>query len=111
MRSAGLEAEIKRMKYLKEPIDSAAEKLEEYVRSCMVNAKMDKLDLGIFGLTLRKASQIAEAVDESKIPDKYFKTIPETKQLVKSELLKDLKEGVKIEGAKLGEGKRALLIK
>ena len=108
--SLAIGAEIDRLKSLQKQVDNNAESMIEYIKHNMIAAKKDNLDLGIFKLTLRKATKVVSVIDESKIPPQYFKTIPESKQLEKAELKKALEAGY-IEGAELVDGKRALLIK
>lgn len=49
--------------------------------------------------------------DESVIPDVFKKVIPATKQLVKADLLKALKQGEIVQGARLAPEKHSLQIK
>lgn len=109
-QQATAKAEFERLKALSDSYGNQAEKLKEYVRGNMESLDKDKLDLGIFKVTLKKPSQTLGLVDESKIPETYYKIIPETKQLDKRLLLADLKQSP-IEGVELRDGKRALLIK
>jgi Siphovirus Gp157 len=52
-------------------------------------------------VSMRQGTPSALITDEQAIPDEYFKTI---KQLKRADLLKDLKQGVVIEGAYLSNG-------
>lgn len=103
-------AEYERLKALSDSYARQADSLKEYVRLNMEALNKDKLDLGIFKLTLKKPTITADVLDESKIPAQYFTVMPETKKLDKRTLLADLKDHP-IEGAELKPGKRALLIK
>lgn len=103
-------AEADRLSGIAKQYQNSAERLKEYVRVNMEMTGKDKLALGIFNLTLKKPVQVAAVVEETKIPQSFFKVIPETKQLDKRELLAALKLGP-VDGAKLEDGKRALLIK
>lgn len=109
-QSQAFDDEIARMAKLKKQCDSQALNLQEYLRDSMIQTGKDKLNLGLFSVTLRKASQKLNVLDESKIPGKYFETIPESKKLISSSLLADLKVGA-VDGAELIDGKRGLLIK
>lgn len=108
---AGIKAEIDRLKSLQEQNSKAVESLKDYIKFGMESVGSDKLDLGIFKLTLKKPTKAVEITDESKIPDSFWRIIPETKSVDKSELSAALKSGEVIDGAKLVDGKRALLIK
>ncbi|MBK8187627.1 MAG: siphovirus Gp157 family protein [Cellvibrio sp.] len=105
-----LKAEIDRLDKLVKSEAGAADWLEGYIYKSMVVTGKDKIDLGLFKLTLKAATQKTKILDESKIPSEFFVTIPESKQLDKRALLAALKLG-EIAGAELEDGKRALTIK
>lgn len=107
----GIKKEIDRLTALKKSISSSSENLIDYIKAGMEATSKDKLDLGLFKLTLKVATKAVEVVDESQIPAKYFRVIPESKVVDKVALSKDLKDEIEITGAKLVDGKRALLIK
>lgn len=102
--------EYERLKALSDSYAKQSDSLKDYVRLNMQALEKDKMDLGIFKLTLKKPTMTAEVLDESKVPGDYFTVVPETKKLDKRALLSDLKNGP-VEGAELKEGKRALLVK
>lgn len=103
-------SEAERLKALADSRAKKADEIREYVRFNMEAAKKDKMDLGIFSVTLKKPTKTVGVVDESKIPARYFRVIPESRQLDKKSLLADLKNQ-EVAGAELKDGKRALLIK
>ena len=109
-RLSAIKAEKDRLSKLERSQNNAMELIEEYLRHNMEATNHDKLDLGIFSLTLKKASlKLPNEINESELPSEYFKVIPETKTLDKVALLSAVKSGkVNIE---LVEGRRALLIK
>ena len=109
-RLSAIKAEKERLSKLERTQNNAIERIEEYLRHNMEVTQHDKLDLGIFSLTLKKASlKLPNEINESELPSEYFKVIPESKSLDKVALLSAAKAGkVNIE---LVEGKRALLIK
>lgn len=109
--SAGLKLEIDRMKSLQEKADKSAESLKEYIKECMASAGHDKLDLGVFKLTLKAATKAVEITDTALIPDDYWRVVPETKAVDKALISTMLKLEKDVPGAKLVDGKRALLIK
>jgi len=59
----------------------------------------------------KKAPPSVFVDDESVIPDQYKKEIPATKQLVKAEVLKALKAGEIIQGARLAPERHTIQIK
>lgn len=103
-------AEADRLVNLSKSYQNSADRLKDYIRGNMEATQKEKLDLGIFKLTLKKPTQIVTVEDESKVPADYWRVIPETRQIDKRALLADLKNG-QIDGAHLEDGKRALLIR
>lgn len=105
-----LKAEIDRLDKMVKSEAAATDWIEGYISRSMIITGKDKIDLGLFKLTLKAAAQKTKVLDESKIPSEFFVTIPELKLLDKRALLAALKLG-EIAGAELEEGKRALTIK
>lgn len=108
--SDGIKKEIDRLKSLQKQVDSNAEWLLDYIKFNMEVTKQDKLDLGLFKVTLRAPTKAVSVIDESKIPAEFFRVIPESKQVDKVALSAALKLHA-VEGAELIDGKRSLLIK
>lgn len=108
---AGIKAEIDRLKVLQDQNAKSVESLKEYIKSGMETIGSDKLDLGIFKLTLKAPTKAVEVTDATQIPSDYWRVVPETKAVDKSLIATMLKTGKEIPGAKLVDGKRALLIK
>lgn len=102
--------EADRLLNLAKSYNNSADRMKDYIRSNMEATNKEKLDLGIFKLTLKKPTQIVFVEDEAKVPDDYWRVIPETRQIDKRALLEALKNGP-INGAHVADGKRALLIK
>lgn len=109
--SAGIKAEIDRLKLLQDQTNKASESLKDYIKLGMESVGSDKLDLGIFKLTLKAPTKAVDIVDANLIPNEYWRVVPETKAVDKSLLSTMMKNGKEIPGAKLIDGKRALLIK
>lgn len=105
-----LNAEIERMEILEQSYLISAMNLQNYVKNGMLLTKRDKVDLGIFKLSIRKATKKLGELDEDKIPKSYFTEVPATTKLDKKQLLKDAKESA-IEGVTLTETARSLTIK
>jgi hypothetical protein len=106
----GIQAEIDRLTALQVAPKRDADWLEDYLKGSMLALGMDKIDLGIFKITLRKATVQLGDIDETKIPSDYFEFVPATTKLDKRKLLADAKLSP-IEGVTLGESKRGLTIK
>ncbi len=108
--SEGIGKQIDRLKALQKSIDNSRENLVEYVKEQMLAIDKDKLDLGLFKLTLRKATVQLGEIDEAKVPAKFWVTIPESKRLDRAALLA-VRKIEEIDGVELGESKRSLQIK
>ena len=105
-----IEKEIERLTLLKKTPENNVNQLSAYLKTNMLTLEKDKLDLGVFKVTLKKASVKLGQIDESKIPAVYWQIIPENKKLDKRLLLKDAKAD-EMEGVELVESERALIIK
>lgn len=105
-----IKEEIDRLEKLAKAENAAAEWLEGYISRSMEATNKDKIDLGLFKLTLKAPTKKTEILDESKIPSQFWVTIPETKQLDKRALLAALKLAP-VDGAELIDGKRALQVR
>lgn len=108
---AGIKAEIDRLKVLQDQNAKSVESLKEYIKSGMETIGSDKLDLGIFKLTLKAPTKAVEITNTEEIPQDYWRVIPETKAVDKSLIATMIKAGKEVPGARLVDGKRALLIK
>lgn len=107
---SAIDNEIERLTSLKKSPEKTAAHLLDYIKESMISLGKDKLDLGVFKVTLRKATRQLGEIDESKIPDIFFTTIPESKKLDKKALLKSAKES-SVAGVELKDSARSLLIK
>lgn len=109
--SAGIKSEIDRLKSLQDQTNKSVESLKEYIKSSMESIGSDKLDLGIFKLTLKAPTKAVEVIDATQIPADYWRIVPETKAVDKGLIATMIKAGEEIPGVQLIDGKRALLIK
>lgn len=109
--SAAIKSEIDRLKALQSSVDNSAESLKDYIKQNMESTGRDKLDLGLFKLTLKAPAISVDVIDADSIPGEYWRVIPETSAVDKPLIAKMLKLGKEIPGAKLVAGKRALLVK
>jgi len=105
-----LDDEIKRLQGRKKTITNKQDSLKEYLRSNMDKLDINKIECDLFTITLKKAPQIAIIDAIEMLPDAFKKTVTTVsadKNMIKSKL----KEGEKVLGAHLEDGKRALIIK
>ena len=109
-KAEAITAEINRLIELRSSYATESQKILDYVKAAMIKTKNDKLDLGLFKLTLRKATKKLGDIDESKVPNEFFKVVPETKKLDKRALLAAAKESA-IDGVSVIDGERELTVK
>tara|TARA_R110000851_G_C12731582_1_gene529795 strand:+ start:41 stop:532 length:492 start_codon:yes stop_codon:yes gene_type:complete len=107
---SAIDNEIGRLEALKSSPAKNSDRLLDYIKENMSALEMDKLDAGLFKVTLKKASIKLGDIDESKLSENYFNIIPETKKLDKRLLLSDAKNK-SIDGVELVESARSLIIK
>lgn len=105
-----LKAAEQRIAARRKSAESRAEWLKNYLRDNMERCGISKIECPEFSISLRKAGDICNIVDESKLPEEYTKTktvITPDKALI----LKALKDGYEVPGAEIGKAKAALVIK
>jgi len=108
---AGFDVQIERLKALKSTADKNRDCLAEYVKNGMLTIGKDKIDLGLFKLSIRAATkQLPEIINESILSDEFFVIIPETKRIDRRALLAKIKINP-IAGIELVDSKRSLTIK
>ena len=108
---AGFDVQIDRLKSLKKQADTNRENLVEYVKNSMLSAGKDKIDLGLFKLSIRAATkQLPEIIDESILSDEFFVVVPEQRRIDRRALLASMKINP-IAGIELVDSKRSLTIK
>jgi len=105
-----IDAEIERLTKLKKVPQGNAEWLGHYIKNNMVSRKLDKLDAGLFKLTLRKPTRKLGELNEALIPATYFIEVPATRKLDKRKLLSDAKT-FDVLGATVIDSERSLTIK
>ena len=107
---AAIDAEITRLNKFKGSPETAAKTLLDYIKHNMLVGGRDKIDAGLFKVTLRKSTIQLGAIDESKIPLQFWQTIPASVKLDKKQLLAAAKLEP-INGVELAESERSLLIR
>lgn len=107
---AAIDAEINRLQARRNAISNHQESLREYLRFNMEQSGIDKITCPLFTITLRKAPDVVVIESEDLIPAMYKETV-ETVKISKEAIKRHLKEGIHVPGARLGDGKRGLLIK
>ena len=105
---AAIDAEIKRLQARKKAITNRQESLREYLRYNMDEAGISKITCPLFTITLAAGRPVVDVQDESLIPDGYARV---ERKLDKTAILRALKAGKDVPGAKLGKLQPALRIK
>mgnify|MGYP003645216000 FL=1 len=108
-----IDAEIARLAGMVDSIWANARGLEKYLKNNMLSGQIDKLDLGLFKVTLRKSGKKLGEIHEELVPDEYFNIIPAvpaTQKLDKRALLAAAKVH-HVDGVLLVDSERALVIK
>lgn len=105
-----IDSQVKRLQERKKMIVNNQNRMREYLRYNMEVSGITKINHPLFSITLGKPVVTCEVTDQSLLPDDYV-TVKTEIEPDKRKILKDLKEGVEVEGAVLSEGKSRLLIK
>lgn len=91
-------------------IERRIEWMKDYLRTNMEKCGITKIECPEFSVTLGKPSDVCEILDESLLPEDYVVT-KVTKAPDKKLILKAIKDGFEVNGARIGKGKSRLLIK
>ena len=105
-----IKLEEARLASRKKSMEKQIESVKEYLINNMVATGKTKLDNGIIKASYIKPKPMLNLIDESIVPDNY-KTPKVTIALDKASMLADLKNGIEIDGASIGESKAGLSIK
>lgn len=108
--TAGIDGEIKRLTARKKVFDNAKESIKSYLKINMEATGTSKIECDLFTITLKKPAKIVIIDDEDALPDDLVSTTVTIKPDKKAIAIL-LKDGEEVEGAHLGEGKSALIIK
>ena len=105
-----IKIEEARLASRRKSIEKQIESIKGYLINNMVATGKTKLDNGIIKASYIKPKAMLNLIDESIVPDNY-KTPKVTIALDKASMLADLKNGIEIDGASIGESKAGLSIK
>jgi hypothetical protein len=107
---SSIENEINRLKAIVSAKNNQIDGITNYVKHNMIEMGLNKIDVDLFKVTIRKSSIKLGSLDEDKIPPIYFETVPESKKLNKRALLSAAKLET-IDGVELTESERGITIK
>ena len=105
------DAEIKRLTARKKTMQSNHDWLKDYLRTNMIDCDIQKIESPVFTATLRKPGVMVEIISEDDLPVSYQTMVPASWKINKAQILKDLKAGIEIPGAKLVDAKQGITIK
>ena len=104
-----IKAEIERLEKRAKVQDNLKKRLMDYMKFCLENAGLQKLDMGTMTLSINKNPPSVVVFDEPALPAKYVKVV-QTTSIDKKQLLSDLKQG-EVPGATLETEKTHLRLK
>ena len=99
--SDAIDAEIKRLKAMKEAKDNAIDRMKESVRNAMLVSGIDKIESSLFKLSLRRSESV-EVVNIDQLPE-MLTTVKKTVSADKVKIKEAIKSGLTVEGAVLKE--------
>jgi len=105
-----LDREIRRLGDRKKVLANGQARLREYLRHNMEVTGIHRIECSLFLITLAKGRAIVVVDNEGEIPKKY-KTETVQVSIDRNALLRDLKAGQEIPGARIGTSNTSLRIK
>lgn len=105
-----IDTEIARLMKRAQVQQNLKKRLKDYLKFCMENAGLRKLDLGTFTISIAKNPPSVEVENEAALPGKFIRIV-QTQSVDKKLLLSALKSGEQVEGARLITDREHLSIK
>lgn len=105
-----IDTEIARLMKRAQVQQNLKKRLKDYLKFCMENAGLRKLDLGTLTISIAKNPPSVEVENEAALPGKFIRIV-QTQSVDKKLLLSVLKSGEKVEGARLVTDREHLNIK
>lgn len=103
-----LKSEIERLTNKKKTLENNIDWLRENLKSCMIETNKTKIKTKLFNISISDNKESVEIINESEIPDEYFRIKKEVnKEAIKDDLIK----GVEIKGVKLSKIGKKLVIR
>jgi len=101
-----LTAEINRLTARRQTIRGRVEWFKGYIKRSMEATNTQKIESDLFRISIRKNGGDPKVFidDESKIPDSYKRTIPESKVVEKDRIVEAWKNGIGVDGARVERG-------
>lgn len=96
----GIEKEIARLQKRLSVQNNLKERLEKYLKFCMENAGLDKVESEVVTISIDKNPPSVAIDNEEDLPARYIR-IEQTKTIDKKSISRDLKDGKIVSGAHL----------
>lgn len=109
-RIKSVKEEEKRLEEYRKSEEKRLNRLKTYVVDCLQTADLKKIDTSLGRISLRKSPASVQLIDETKIPSAYI-TTEVIHKINKTQIKKELQDGVNIEGVALVQDKYNLAIK
>lgn len=106
--SMSMESYIKNMQERQSKVDKKISNLKDYLKYNMSVLGLSKVESPEFDVSLRSNSFSLELFDQSAIPKEYIK-VKETMTISKQDIIKDLKVGCDVPGARFVTTKSVLI--
>jgi len=105
-----IEDEIKRLSERKRMVTNRQKQITEYLRENMEAANISKISCPLFTITLAKGREVAVVDDDDLLPDEMVRVTTDV-AADKPAILKALKLGIDVPGARIERGKSSIRIK
>jgi hypothetical protein len=107
-----IQKEIERLANRKRVAENKAEWLKSYVLTEMLSSGIEKIEGQVLTLSLRKSPPSVTVLDQTLIPEQYFRIIPENKEVNKKAILENFKTtGEILNGTSIVTDKKTLMIR
>lgn len=106
--SSSMQVYLNNMRDRQDKVEKRIDSLKEYLRYNMDLLKLNKVESPEFNVQLRANSFSLDLFDQASIPKEYFK-VKETVSISKQDIIKDLKVGCDVPGARFVTTKSVLI--
>jgi seryl-tRNA synthetase len=106
--SISMQIYLNNMRDRQDRVEKRIESLKEYLKYNMDLLKLNKVESPEFDVQLRANSYSLDLFDQASIPKEYFK-VKETVSISKQDIIKDLKVGCEVPGARFVTTKSVLI--
>lgn len=104
-----IDDEIRRLKAKKEVIQNGVNRLKDYIQTTMEAMELDKIETDLIKIRLQNSPPSCVLADaDAVVPDEY-KITEIVVSLDKKKAVKDMKQGIKIPGLRLFQGRHIVI--